>query len=135
MKTQLILLVGSLLPISTIFTQVAVPQSNYLASAAPERGKKVADSYRCVARPTRPAAALRVVLCPRREAFTVQLAEGAPRAGLQLELVNVLGSVVLQRALPAAQFTVPAQGVPGGLYWVRLRGPQGYQAAQRVVLS
>jgi len=72
---------------------------------------------------------------PAHGEFIVRLPDAA-HPGWYLELVNVLGRVVLQQPLPAAaQVTVPTAGVPTGLYWVRLRGPQGYQAIQRVVLS
>ncbi len=80
--------------------------------------------------------AVQVFPNPAHGDFTVRLPDAAPPAGVQLELVNVLGRVVFQQALPAAaQVTVPAGTMPAGLYWVRLRGPQGYQATQRVVLS
>lgn len=73
---------------------------------------------------------------PTRGAFTAELPADAPRTGLQVALVNVLGSVVYQQAPPAAtQLKVPAGAVPPGLYWVHLRGPRGYLAIHRVILS
>ncbi len=81
-------------------------------------------------------AAVQVFPSPAHGELTVQLPEATPRAGWQLELLNVLGRVVWQQALPAATpATVPTARMPAGLYWVRLRGPQGYEAVQRVVLS
>ena len=127
MKLLFFLLAGSLLRTGSTFAQAPATQwPRSLSSAGSESGS----------RPARVPVAVQVFSSPTHGDFTVKLPDASPRAGLQLELVNVLGRVVFQQPLPtAAQFTVLAGAVPTGLYWVRLRGPQGYQATQRLVLS
>ncbi|GGF23307.1 T9SS type A sorting domain-containing protein [Hymenobacter cavernae] len=80
-------------------------------------------------------AELRVYPNPARSSFTVQLALNMPPSGLQLHLVDAVGRKVLRHALTAASVQVPTDTLPAGLYWLRVSGPQGYQATQRIVLE
>ena len=85
--------------------------------------------------PSASRSALGVYPNPARGSFTVQLAADTPRAGLQLNLVDMVGRTVWHQASATMPFQVPAESLPAGVYWLRLSGPQGYQATQRVVLE
>jgi len=86
--------------------------------------------------PTALATSLVVYPNPARSSFTVQLPANRPLLGWQLHLVDAVGRTVLQQQVPApATIQVAEETLPRGLYWLRLSGPQGYQARQRVVLE
>ncbi|MDO7875197.1 T9SS type A sorting domain-containing protein [Hymenobacter sp. ASUV-10] len=68
---------------------------------------------------------------PAQAQFTVRLPAGFGPA--QAELLNSLGQVVRQQALPA-QVAVPTTGLPAGVYTLRLRPATGPALTRRVVL-
>ncbi|WP_165821999.1 T9SS type A sorting domain-containing protein [Hymenobacter edaphi] len=73
---------------------------------------------------------------PAQERITLRLAD-APRGRLRLRLHDATGRVVLTRSFVhgGAQESVELGPQPAGLYLVRVEGPTGYLATQRLVVE
>ncbi|MBF9219836.1 hypothetical protein [Hymenobacter ruricola] len=74
---------------------------------------------------------------PARVRFRLPLPATAPRTGLQLTLLDATGRTVFTQALPTtpgSEVTVEPGAQPPGLYLLRLVGPAGYLATQRLQL-
>ncbi|UOQ75123.1 T9SS type A sorting domain-containing protein (plasmid) [Hymenobacter cellulosilyticus] len=69
--------------------------------------------------------------------FTLHLADAAPRTGLRLSLLDATGRTVYAQALAPTSTQVPVVvgPQPAGLYLLRLEGPNGFLATQRLVLQ
>lgn len=89
---------------------------------------------------TRPAAnaePLQVWPNPTRGRVRLQLPAAAPRSGLQVQLLDATGRLVVAQPLevgPSGEVTVELGAQQPGLYYLRVQGPQGDAWGQRVVL-
>ncbi|MDO7874507.1 T9SS type A sorting domain-containing protein [Hymenobacter sp. ASUV-10] len=75
---------------------------------------------------------------PAARNLTVQLPAQAPRAGLQLQLVDANGRMVWQQttsSLATGDISIHLPGLSAGLYLLRINGPEGYSQAQRLTLE
>ncbi|GAB3842519.1 hypothetical protein GCM10028821_50890 [Hymenobacter jeollabukensis] len=74
---------------------------------------------------------------PAHTRLTVRLAPDAPPAALQLRLHDAKGRVRLTLPVAARQTDVPVElgPLPAGLYLLRVEGPGGYAATQRLVVE
>ncbi|MCB2380507.1 T9SS type A sorting domain-containing protein [Hymenobacter sp. BT635] len=75
---------------------------------------------------------------PAHNRLTLRLPESVPRLGLHLTLLGATGRVAFSQALPitaSADIPVEIGAQPAGLYLVRLVGPGGYLATQRLVVQ
>jgi hypothetical protein len=74
---------------------------------------------------------------PAHTHLTLRLPVSAPRTGLRLCLLNASGQRVLSQTLvapPGAAVSVEIGRHPAGMYLLRLEGPQGVVATQRLML-
>ncbi|TGE20898.1 T9SS type A sorting domain-containing protein [Hymenobacter metallicola] len=74
---------------------------------------------------------------PARTTVTVRLDETAPRQGLQLVLVDATGRTTNHKPVSGTngELVVELKQQPAGLYLVRVEGPKGYVATQRLVIE
>lgn len=80
---------------------------------------------------------LRVFPNPARTVISLQLGADAPRRPLQLTLTDGVGRIVLRKSFVPNGSATPVEigSPPAGLYQVRVEGPSGYLATQRLAVE
>ncbi|UOQ51720.1 T9SS type A sorting domain-containing protein [Hymenobacter cellulosivorans] len=98
---------------------------------------KLQDATITGVRPTLTKEPLTIYPNPAHNRLTLHLAAEAPRTGLRLSLLDALGRSVYAQPLGAGgpDVSVEVGQHPAGLYLLRVEGPDGYAATQRVVLE
>jgi hypothetical protein len=96
-------------------------------------------SYNVVTATTSPSRTNSVAIYPNPTRTTCQLRlpAGAPRVGLQLSLIDATGHTILTQPLAAtngSDIAVEIGQQPTGLYLLRVAGPAGFVATQRLVV-
>lgn len=98
---------------------------------------KLGAAIPTAAMPVRVRQTLQLYPNPAHAQCTLRLPADAPSTGLRLSLLDATGRLVLTRPLSAngTEVQVPLGAQPAGLYLLRLQGPQGFLATQRLQLQ